>query len=382
MVLLGTRSYSVYLAHWPVILAILALKGTGHEISLSWQVAAFALSIIAGFALAQLVERPIRLKSSDAHLVRGLKMGATAGLVSTSLAATGIALLIYSGPSRAPAAPVLADAATSELEAPVQNDIEYLRKIRNAANQEIDCRVSLKNDQLTSEDLSACMSPNKRNILIIGDSYSWDLYRALHARQPETNYVILFLDGCPPYFGDDAAIKSAMAKHLAPCQIRGGDPWRTAREWIESIDEKPDVVLTGNWNYMGLRSQDIEANFAWLASLPNRTAMAGNRPTFKEEVWRLVEAGDVDPQDKNDLTPYVATQGYGANQVAVTEKMNAMASQFPGVYYISLYELFCPNFTCRAFEGRDLLYIDRDHISLAGSDWIARTGKLDAFLAP
>ncbi len=135
-VLIGSRSYAIYLAHWPLVVASKAIWG--EQLSLLIKLPLFGESILAGFLLSAFVERPIRLRGArDPHYA--LKRSATAVL---ALACLGLGWSSTSLDSK------IASASPLDLPAILVAGGEIERsEIRPLAQQRVDAADPLEPDR-------------------------------------------------------------------------------------------------------------------------------------------------------------------------------------------------------------------------------------------
>lgn len=178
---IGLISYSLYLWHWPLIVF---WKSFDHQVTLSDRVVLLMLSIVFATASYFLVEQPFR-KPGRFTGNRKVIIGGVAAMAGLSAVALGLGQLsTMLWPISPPAKQVLA----------------YL----DAGGQSEGMRTGtcFLASQASFENFNRvkCLSivPEKRNILLIGDSHGAHYYPGLAATLSDANVLQATASGCKP----------------------------------------------------------------------------------------------------------------------------------------------------------------------------------------
>jgi peptidoglycan/LPS O-acetylase OafA/YrhL len=186
---LGFISYSLYLWHWPVM-AFMRLEW-GVSLSLPLMIAAIVASLALGAASFYLVEQPFRRgrrpRPSRVVLLGLLALGVT---LAVSLAAPAVTRAV------APLDPRIAHVSAY---VKYSKTPAYVRQYRPHA-----C-FAMFADQFYNPSLCLRVVPNKRNVLLIGDSHAAQYWLALARRFPQANILQASGSGCLPQFDPEGA---------------------------------------------------------------------------------------------------------------------------------------------------------------------------------
>ena len=169
---LGTRSYSIYLWHWPLVVGLVYLERLADPV---WVLAGVLLTLLLGHLSYALVEVPARR-----HLQRVSLRQTTVVLISlTLLVATAAQLVRRSGfPERLPAAVA---------------QVDKERANRNPLRK-----------KCLQEDAACVYGGSEVSAILMGDSHADAVVTALAASQPDASLQgILFkgVSGCAVLFG-------------------------------------------------------------------------------------------------------------------------------------------------------------------------------------
>jgi peptidoglycan/LPS O-acetylase OafA/YrhL len=121
--LIGRASYSIYLAHWPIVVYIAVMFG----LDLTAKIFAIALSLILGFALFYFVERPFNVLPPRLNQLRGW------AAPSLMAAAVGMTSALALAPTHRPTS----DTVASSVERAVNAQFERTRDVRAAATRKM-----------------------------------------------------------------------------------------------------------------------------------------------------------------------------------------------------------------------------------------------------
>ncbi|MGX7704124.1 acyltransferase family protein [Methylobacterium sp. Gmos1] len=352
-VFFGDRSYAIYLAHWPVIIAFLTLVNEPTKFE---RLCMLALSVAAGLALSAAVERPSRLVGRR-DPAQARKLAVSLGSTATAVILTGLALL---APQRWWLRP-------SEQAV----DAKHVAVELNEALQTI-CRVPITT-QIRPSDVEACFSPSEKNILVVGDSKAAAIALALTGYSG-IRVTELSLEGCPPYFGADNNLLKWEFDHLQPCRTMSGKPWARTGELILKLSGLHGLVLAGNFNAQEFSASHLIENVAWLQDRHFISAVVDNMPHWVTSAIRLHDAHRI---VSNDLRPFIDLQHHPdqRDRAIVVQQEGAKR----GVHSLEVFDALCGT-RCPAYAGDKIMYFDRHHLTAAGAAALGRSGVFDHFV--
>jgi peptidoglycan/LPS O-acetylase OafA/YrhL len=359
LVFIGGISYPLYLWHWPAIVYWRMWSSDQRPIGL-------AIPLAVSFALAWLtktfLEEPVRFgRIVTRKFTRPPLWPEVAAL---ALAGTlGIFLLLADGlPSRFPPS-LRAIASWSEA-----NPVAPWRIGRCYHNQSD-----------STEFASECTPANRPGvprILLWGDSHAAHLYPGLQDLQASNNFDIVqwTVAGCTP-------LAIALQVESASCNGRRTAAWENLRSL------RPDVVvLAGAWEkYQELGAPADEILRASAETIRRLKALG---------VKKIVLYGPGPFWNASlpiDLFRYMASRGIteipgrlGTLPTAVWQLDADMAIQATSqkIQYVSVLNFFCDKAGCltigdRSIPRPDLLFRDRDHLTVTGSRLLVEHSDLD-----
>lgn len=183
---IGRISYSTYLWHWPII-ALYRIE-TGLELSAGETAALVAASIGAGAASYYLIEQPSLRRIGPTITDKRVVRWGLGGLV----AVTGLIALVSA--SAAHWRPI--DPVTARIAAYVDypETAEYRYQFRRGP-----CFRGEAEDALPFDPaLCTPLDPARRNVVVVGDSYAAQFWRAIALEYPAANVGQATASGCRP----------------------------------------------------------------------------------------------------------------------------------------------------------------------------------------
>jgi peptidoglycan/LPS O-acetylase OafA/YrhL len=357
LVFVGGISYPLYLWHWPAIVFWNLLNPVAHG-------AEMMIPLVAAVALAWLtkvlVEDPVRFgKLGLASFPRPHLRLVVAGLVLAT-ALGSLASATHGLPSRIPS---------------------QLRPIAewSEANPSFDWRSGRCYFPPQSyEEFSPECAPHKRlgvpSVLLWGDSHAAHLYPGLVDLQSKHDFdIIQWTAGlCPPGV-------IPLVGESVNCPARRA----TASRLLTHFN--PDtILLAGAWElYLGNTQSEADILRSLSATIrelkkdgDRQIVIFGPGPTWNTslatDLFRFMVA-----RKMNEIP-----ERYGRASAAAWHLDAAMAAQATAlnVHYVSVLSNFCSNSGCRtvgdkSLQRPDLLFYDRDHLTISGSkDLIAHSG--------
>lgn len=417
MQLVGQRSYSLYLWHWPAL--IIAEARAGGELSVMQRIGVLLVTVGASEIGYRLVEQPVR-RSPRLVARWPVTFGVGGALVVTSLGA-GVALGAYepdvstgvvaSAPTFAPTttapastapdtvAPVT-DAPTTTVPEPTyisMADATPLPAIVEAvANQvtpdnleppllsaKYDTSIVYENDchqYYDTEVKRGCVFGDPEGgftIAVWGDSHAAQWFEALDAISKENGWRMLSITqgGCP--FLDVATYSSTDQAENSFCI-----PWRASvREYLRA--EGVDVVLLAEYYELrDARDREAIAPSVWTELLGPlldslradgiEPVVLGDTPDPPDDVPKCVSAHRTSVQT-------CAAGAMSDNAAAVDAVVRAVTLE-RGVGFVEPRKWLCANDVCPVIVGNLLVYRDSHHLSNRFVKWL--TPALAEVLVP
>ena len=350
VVLIGASAYSIYLAHWPLVVAGKAVWG--EQLPLGIKLSLVFVSVLAGILLSVFVERPIRLRGNrDRHSRRK-------GFVTAAL----VLLCLGLGCSSTSLSSKIASAGPIDLTAMHRDFDAEFHKSR--------CALTVS-DELTRAEVAGCLVEGGTNLAIIGDSLVPAVDVAMQLRT-HANVVVLSRPGCPPYFGTRPETLAALHK-LEACRHAGDNAWSRLLEIVGTLHDIDGLLVAGNWTAKEFGPAALRDSVERLARMPLTVGLVGVTPIFSASVPRLHETGKIRP-GSGSLFPFVESEmdPYGRDHLLKEAAHGA-------VIYIEVIDTLCGQ-TCDAYDGRKIMYFDRHHMSLDGVRYLVAHGVYDAVI--
>ena len=333
-VFIGLISYSLYLVHWPLIVFYAFTRLT--ELTQTEKWALVAVSIILSYVLYALVETPFRHGYKKPNGWKPAKFGLTCAMLA-------LAIII-------PASHIYANDGWKFR---ISNtDIETL--LHN--NEEMEFRSVNNFDTLHQTVFD---SDQTKNILVIGDSHSEDIFNALTSNiesLPNTQITWqrfddrCFLNLAQPLFRDKLLGRASTCQHERDELLGSGKL------------QKADVILISNrW---ALRYLDgVENGLEFLEkNSPAKILILGNKAEFPFLLKATYKLG---PSKELET---VSFETRSDEYIEIAKKLNEV-SQSRDHVFINLHDLVCDieDKRCKVISKNvELLYFDESHWSWAG----------------
>ncbi|SNY80982.1 Peptidoglycan/LPS O-acetylase OafA/YrhL, contains acyltransferase and SGNH-hydrolase domains [Nocardia amikacinitolerans] len=378
MVRLGELAYALYLWHWPILIFVLAERGTPTA-GIEGGLAVLAASCTLAYLTHRFVEEPLRTGAVTRRADYRRRAGRTVAVVGATLLAVAVGAQVVTrmlppqpvahlDPTRYPGAEALAAGAAvprakmrpTVFEAPA--DAAYPSRDKCIADWD-------------TRDVITCTygdADAERTIAVVGSSHAEHWVPALDvlAREHGFRITVYLKMGCPLTVAAEPMYK--------------GEPIPDCRDWsAEVIDrlgvDRPQWVFT-----TGTRPRDRTGD---------------ETPTDYLEVWsRLAEHG-LNVLAVRD-TPWLRRDGIryraidclaqsgdgvscGMRRTDALDEVNPAAepaASFPNVFPIDLTDALCTPEVCPVIEGNILVYHDEHHLTASYSRSLAP--ELGRRLAP
>ena len=368
MVWIGGLSYSLYLWHWPLVVAAQARYP---DLQVRWLVLVTIASIIPAWLCHRFVENPIRFGRPFRATVPALGLGATltaAGVVTGVV--LGSSLLAADEPpeaalSQTPGGAVL---ATPTGQSTVWSDVQSVDHIRPLPSDAKRDRPANYDEQPECQVRAGDSEPHPctfgdpdgdRTVVIVGDSKmaQWEPALAQIASDQGWKLVQMTKSACP--FAD---------------HVRGADTDKDCRAWGAAtldliVDLDPDLVISSQRHGLafedGTTTLTREAMVDGVAAYWGRIAAAGiplvtlldNPSPPTQTVYDCVA------QNPEQLSR-CAFDKAPAVESSAAKTQRAAAKQVAGTGVVDMTDLVCPDDDrCAAVIGDVLIYRQGSHLT-------------------
>ena len=338
---IGLISYSLYLWHWPIIvfnnMGAFYGVGTSHRLNMLF----IALSSIAAATISWwFVERPFRigrLRLSGAPLFR------LAAFSSAALLALAVIAVLSGGlPYRYPAKAVQV--------------ASYLGVKETPANTRMGSCFMTTSYTFANYDAHTCLQevPSTTNDLLIGDSHSAVLWRALATTLPNTNIMEASASGCKPFVDLNGSTTCAqLMRYIYDNYLPG--------HHIDSL------LVVGRWEEKDI--PEIGRMVAWSKERGIPIVLFGPVQEYDAPLPRLLAYSIA------TNVPQYPHQHRLAALSTLDQQLQSLADKVWHIRYISLIRTLCNAESCLEYADRGHtvpMMFDRDHLSYEGSVLVVR----------
>ncbi|WP_159085781.1 acyltransferase family protein [Aeromicrobium chenweiae] len=371
MVWIGGLSYSIYLWHWPILVAAQAERP---DMRLRYVVLLMILSIIPAYLSSRFIENPIRFgtffKPNGRAIGMGLALtavGVGAGLALN--ASVGLSSSLDEGSvSGSPGAAALLDPANDGV---VWSDIKSVDAMRPLPTNAVDDRPPFYDDGSGCQVRAGDPKPklcewgdkgSDRTVVIIGDSKMAQWQTALEDMAEDEGWKLVQItkSACP--FTDASVDRS----NQVDCRQWG----RTALQDI--LDMKPDLVLASHRlqeampDGTGAKKPTVDGMADGMARYWKTITDAGipvvalldNPAPANQPVYECVA------QHAKDLAECSFDRKTGVAESGAVAALRA-AKQVPAVKVMDMSDTICPDGgRCSAVIGNVLVYRQGSHLTM------------------
>ncbi len=352
MAWLGKRSYSIYLAHWPIMVFWRILSE--YTMSPIEGGLSIALSIVIGALLHKYVENPLRLKSRERLADHKQRLSVVGGLALSIIGASFFLqqASVWKRSNHQTIASTVANAEISHVATEKPNEKTGT------------CYLQKHND-ISDYAYAKCnpFSGAKPAYIMLGDSYAGDVTYAVSKAYKDVDLGQFIVPGCGLRTPSESANNDS-----SHCDRF----YRYAYEEVIPSLKLDGVFLTANWMYVS--DQEIMETINHFHTHNLKVFVIGLRPLFAERVPSVVEQkGSVDA---------AAAVLSKTEDLSRRERNREMRKNFANtVPIIDIYDYFCDE-TCEISTDTDqLIFRDQSHLTLQGAAWLSRKIASDYPLA-
>lgn len=379
---IGLRAYSLYLAHWPLVVLFNTHFGS--------QLAATELAFILGGIgvsaelLYRLVEKPLRIRSGPGSEKRRSRDGwrifsVVVLALATTLACAHFWALNRQGPGGSgpislqpgpttEAAPSSEDARGVDYTALLAQSIETNGSATRAASRHwaewinrtdptAACQLG-GNSELADFDREPCLPTDPApNIALLGDSVGREGVAALTGAGFDRPLAVASRAGCLPIYPE--------RPRYSPVACRSFNEMRFA---YLSNPQVQTVVLIGNWRNSDF--SEIEGTVEYLLGLEKRVVLFLPRPALTESAPTLLD-GARGAELAGDISGFVAY-----DHAELSNRLRARFENQPRVHLVDSAAALCPNGVCPALlASGNLIYLDAVHLSRNAAIEVGRSAR-------
>lgn len=338
---LGRISYSLYLWHWPLIVAygltICDVFGARDRIVL------IAASLMLAALSAAFIERPFRRPAEGAGAGRRVLLVATAAMATAITVA--IAIIGLSGiPQRFPAE--------------VDRLAAYGAYGDDPAARTGECFLSTDSNAMRYFSAERCvkLDPARKNVLIVGDSHAAHLWSGLTTAFPDIHFLQATAAGCAPVLGNH----------------RLGSVCGPLMKWVFD-DFLPrarldGVILDARWaDLPGGAGAGLPDTLRYVEGLQPNVYVVGPIVEYRLPLPRILALAEL----RGDLD--MPTRLRSKEPFAIEPKI-ADITRAAGAHFVSMISTLCPNEHCLTMDEARVPYqFDYGHLTAAGSRAVAST---------
>jgi hypothetical protein len=340
---IGAISYSLYLWHWPV-LSLMKTYNIGEVTPIQT-----ACAVLVAFVMAviswRLVEQPFR-----AGVRRDKPVFRTAAAVMAGALALSAAMIVNSGlPQRFPLA-----------------SQRLFRYSRDSNPRLMQCVDGLAGDISYAGNCRFGAAGARNIVAVWGDSHGSELSVALgEAVVPDHSVMQITSSACPPALDFSTPARPKCAAHNRD----------TLANLVRDERVHTVVIIAHYGGYIGKGSKfrmGFERAIAALVAAHKQVVIVYPVPQFPYPVpdaLGMMVARGIPVEDFHIPLSEYRQQ----NAVAIAE-LDAMTAKY-GLPRVETQEIFCDRLICKAYDGRDVLYWDDNHVSISGARKLAALVK-------
>jgi hypothetical protein len=358
----GGLSYSLYLWHWPLLVAATAYLG---GLSTARGLIVAGASIVPAWLTARAVENPLRHSAAISRSSRlALSMGGNFTLVGVT---AGLVLLLgvvtMQGPagSVAQGAAVLGDKPRNHPAGAVVDRVAWMTPTPTEAAADVpDAYADGCHQVMGKAEVITCHYGDQRGqttVAVVGDSKMAQWMPALQPLADQNGWNVV------------TYLKSACSFSLATTQY-DGKPYQSCRDWTDEVrrqlkSDPPDFVITSQGEDKalgddgGLSQKAMAAGLRgiWseLTSLRTKVVVVADNAAPGTNVYECVE------RNPEKLSACAFDRERYAGSAAPTQHLAAKGRPNAGI--VDLFDAICPADRCAPVIGNVLVYRQGSHIT-------------------
>lgn len=340
---IGLVSYSLYLAHWPIVVFYqnyIVADETSSLISIALTLASLAVAVLMYF----FVETPFR--KSDGTNTRFL---VTSALVALLLLCLGVSMRTSDGWG-------WRSWATS--------DGISIETIEIGKKQ----RFDIRQQHCRQKGWDSCdeLVDGKVNALILGDSHAVDALNAFEAAYPEHNFSMSSLAGCPPHDDIEAITIPSHPNRLACKKLN------LQRFYVDYLKQFDYIVINVLIGWYTLNELDDYLSFLNQNGI-EKVIVLGGYLELKTDMYELINRHGYSP---------VAVMEQATDVEGTDSQFRSLVEKY-GYLFVSKRDVFCGSGGCEVFDVDNVPFTyDTHHLSLPFAARIVTTNKseVDAYL--
>lgn len=350
---IGRISYSVYLWHWPLLLAL--QERTAGALSPEARLALIAASIMAGWASYEFIEKPARKRLGDRYALAGWCAFIAAGFALSGLlrATDGLAQRL----------PAYLQAAAQAKAVNYPEEYSCMRTVDGLKSSTFDgdfCRIGIQSGE--------------PQMMLWGDSFAARLQATLDHAAAGFGIpgIVATQGGCPPFKGK--VFEGSGADVFPGCE-------RYSNFVYEYFVQHPSirlVVIAGEWprydaGYEAMVMRDIAGILARRGGHLVLVSAVPHPPASVPKEWARMQVGVGRP-----IAEWATPRADQSTVFAGGMTIASAASEVGNVTVVDPFSTLCTVDSCFFVKDGQALFLDGDHLSDAGVDIIA-AGLVSAF---
>jgi hypothetical protein len=339
VVFVGLISYSLYLWHWPLMMFQSTDAVLISSTPRNGKIAVIVVSVVVAILSWACIERPFRRLAVSRPAILWGALAATSAVLAV---AVGLGAL----PSRfSPEAVAVADYAN--------DDKQHMQPEK--------CFVATVAE--FERNKAACLtpSPDKPNLLIMGDSHAAHLWYGLDQVLPNTHVMEAASSGCKPTIVD--AEGSGQCNQIIRFLLHDYLPAHAG----------DSVLIAARWD--GADVSAVDQTLDWAKAHDLHVILAGPIVEYDSPAPRILAMA---VQNHDPALP----KQHQTDKTAVDAALKAVARRHH-VPYISLQEMMCSAGPCRVYATPGVpMQFDYSHLTRAGSIWVATQMAKSGVLQP
>ncbi|MEG3086867.1 acyltransferase family protein [Sphingomonas sp. PB4P5] len=369
----GRGSYSIYLWHWPVIVLFSWTIGIDQTVQ---KLSALCLSLMLAWASYRMIERPIRRSPALAKISGGRMVLAGLAVISLSL---GCAATMFSLKGRI------------SLSRTADQSVWFASNGNRHVGPPSRYDVEVRRDKMLAGEVSRWVptKPSGHQVFVMGDSHSLTYYPALRRFAEDTGATV------SAYFVRNCSFLplSVPMSELVECDHRF---YAAALIDIQRRGKSGDVVFLPNLRMprfvdqmgpvpgsdaLGLRpdasarlrrrraTAEAIRTLAPLSRRGFRIVFESPTPVFRSVALRCSDWFN-HSNPVCEKGPSIARSDLDILRNPPLAQMKQVADALPSVRVWDAFDLLCPGRQCSAFRGLLPLFMDGDHLSGYGQQYL------------